>query len=67
MSVAGLGVLGSTGLLRPAGSKNNEIFRKWGIKVRRNEDMRDDYVRRARELVEDHLGLELPEVRAEAG
>jgi len=44
-------------------SKNNEIFRKWNIKLRTNEDMRDDYVKRATELVEG-LGLRLPEVEA---
>ena len=47
-------------------SRNNEIFRKWGIKLRTNEAMRDDYLRRARELVEDRLGLTLPEVDLEA-
>lgn len=44
-----------------AGSRNNAIFRKWGIKVRTNEVMREDYMRRARELV-DKLGLELPDI-----
>jgi ring-1,2-phenylacetyl-CoA epoxidase subunit PaaA len=43
-----------------ANSKNNEIFRRWGIKERTNEDMRADYVERARELVERRLGLKLP-------
>ncbi|GAK33798.1 hypothetical protein JCM17846_24470 [Iodidimonas nitroreducens] len=42
-------------------SKNNEIFRKWGIKLRKNEDMRADYLNRAQALV-DELGLELPDV-----
>ncbi len=41
-------------------SKNNEIFRKWGIKQRTNEAMLDDYLVRARELVEETLGLRLP-------
>ena len=45
-----------------AGSKNNEIYRKWGIKQRANEDMLADYVKRARELVEGELGLTLPDV-----
>jgi ring-1,2-phenylacetyl-CoA epoxidase subunit PaaA len=40
-------------------SRNNEIFRKWGIKVRTNDEMREDYVRRASDLVAK-LGLELP-------
>lgn len=43
-------------------SKNNEIYRKWGIKQRTNEDMLADYVKRARELVEGQLGLKLPDV-----
>ncbi|GEQ98882.1 hypothetical protein JCM17844_25190 [Iodidimonas gelatinilytica] len=42
-------------------SKNNEMFRKWGIKLRTNEDMRADYLSRAQELV-DELGLTLPDV-----
>jgi len=42
-------------------SKNNEIFRKWGIKQRTNEDMLADYVKRATELVEE-LGLTLPDI-----
>jgi ring-1,2-phenylacetyl-CoA epoxidase subunit PaaA len=41
-------------------SKNNAIYRKWGIKRRTNEEMLADYLARARELVEDHLGLVLP-------
>ncbi|HKF73517.1 MAG TPA: Phenylacetic acid catabolic protein [Stellaceae bacterium] len=49
-----------------AGSKNNEVFRKYGIKQRPNEAMRTDYVTRARALVQDHLGLRLPEVAPEA-
>src|SRR5579862_1930904 len=44
------------------GSKNNELFRKYGIKQRPNEAMRADYLARARALVEDHLKLKLPEV-----
>jgi ring-1,2-phenylacetyl-CoA epoxidase subunit PaaA len=46
-----------------AGSKNNEIYRRWGIKQRTNEEMLADYLERARELVEGTLGLELPEVK----
>ncbi len=42
-------------------SRNNAIFRKWGIKVRTNESMREDYIRRAGELVEK-LGLGLPDI-----
>jgi ring-1,2-phenylacetyl-CoA epoxidase subunit PaaA len=44
-----------------AKSKNNEMFRKWGIKSRTNEAMRDDYMKRATELVES-LGLRLPAI-----
>src|SRR5215472_14689800 len=43
-------------------SKNNELYRQFGIKQRSNEDMRADYVARAKELVEGHLKLTLPEV-----
>ncbi len=43
-----------------AGSENNEVFRKWGIKERTNEAMRGDYVERCRVLVEKKLGLKLP-------
>ncbi|MBM3486676.1 MAG: phenylacetic acid catabolic family protein [Alphaproteobacteria bacterium] len=43
-----------------AGSKNNEIYRRNGIKLRTNEEMRADYIARARVLVEDKLGLRLP-------
>ena len=45
-----------------ADSKNNAIYRKWGIKKRSNEEMRADYIRRARELVEGRFGLKLPAV-----
>ena len=45
-----------------AGSKNNEIYRKWGIKQRTNEDMLADYINRARDLVEGELGPTLPDV-----
>jgi len=44
-----------------AGSKNNEMFRRLGIKLRTNEDMRKDYVQRAAKAVEA-LGLQLPSV-----
>jgi ring-1,2-phenylacetyl-CoA epoxidase subunit PaaA len=48
-----------------AKSKNNEIFRNWGIKLRTNEDMRADYINRAREAA-GKLGLTLPEVASAA-
>jgi len=44
-----------------SGSKNNAIFRKYCIKMRKNEEMRDDYMARAKDTV-DKLGLRLPEV-----
>ncbi|WP_119420796.1 Phenylacetic acid catabolic protein [Desertibaculum subflavum] len=48
-----------------AGSKNNEVYRKWGIKKRSNEEMLADFLVRAREVTEG-LGLRLPEVPAAA-
>jgi ring-1,2-phenylacetyl-CoA epoxidase subunit PaaA len=42
-------------------SRNNEIFRKWKIKQRKNEEMREDYLGRAREAA-GKLGLALPAV-----
>jgi ring-1,2-phenylacetyl-CoA epoxidase subunit PaaA len=45
-----------------SGSENNALYRQFGIKQRSNEEMRADYVKKARELVEDHLKLKLPEV-----
>ncbi len=42
-----------------SGSKNNELFRKYGLKERKNEEMRDDFLARARSVVES-LGLTLP-------
>jgi ring-1,2-phenylacetyl-CoA epoxidase subunit PaaA len=48
-----------------SGSKNNAIFRKYGLKLRSNEDMRADYMARAKSTV-DPLGITLPEVRMAA-
>ena len=48
-----------------SGSKNNEIFRKYGLKLRSNEDMRADYMARAKSTVTP-LGITLPEVRMAA-
>ena len=45
-----------------SGSKNNELYRAFGIKQRSNEEMRADFVERARALVVDHLKLTLPEI-----
>ena len=47
------------------GSKNNETYRRFGIKQHTNEAMRDDYVRRAHEAA-GKLGLTLPELTAPA-
>jgi len=44
-----------------AGSKNNETFRRFGLKLRKNEDMREDYLVRAQGVLEK-LGLRMPEV-----
>jgi ring-1,2-phenylacetyl-CoA epoxidase subunit PaaA len=46
-----------------ANSKNNEVFRRLGIKLRTNEDMRADYLQRAKTAAES-LGLTLPDVSA---
>ena len=43
-------------------SANNALYRKYGIKQRTNEDMRADFLKRVRDLVEDHLKLKLPAV-----
>lgn len=48
-----------------AGSKNNELYRKCGLKLRTNEDMRADYVARAQDIV-GKLELKLPEIAAAA-
>jgi ring-1,2-phenylacetyl-CoA epoxidase subunit PaaA len=46
-----------------AQSKNNELYRKWGIKERTNEAMRADYLERARVLVEK-IDCTLPKLAA---
>jgi ring-1,2-phenylacetyl-CoA epoxidase subunit PaaA len=43
-------------------SKNNALYRKWGIKAHTNEAMRADYMERCRVLVEEKLSLKLPHV-----
>lgn len=42
-------------------SRNNEIFRKWGVKQRTNGFMRGDYIARVRQITGE-LGLEMPPV-----
>jgi ring-1,2-phenylacetyl-CoA epoxidase subunit PaaA len=49
-----------------ADSENNALFRKCGIKQRTNPEMLEDFIGRARAVVEDHLKLKLPAVRAAA-
>ncbi len=44
-----------------SGSKNNELYRKCGLKLRTNEEMRADYVARAQDIV-GKLELTLPEI-----
>jgi ring-1,2-phenylacetyl-CoA epoxidase subunit PaaA len=44
-----------------SGSKNNETYRKFGLKERRNEEMRSDFLNRARAVVEA-LDLRFPEL-----
>jgi ring-1,2-phenylacetyl-CoA epoxidase subunit PaaA len=43
-------------------SKNNEIYRKWKLKQRTNDEMRADFLARVTELVEKDFGLRLPAV-----
>ena len=45
-----------------AESKNNELYRKWGIKKRKNEEMLEDYLKLTHELVVNKLNLELPSI-----
>jgi ring-1,2-phenylacetyl-CoA epoxidase subunit PaaA len=43
-------------------SKNNEIYRRWHLKSRSNDEMRADFLNRVTELVEGDLGLKLPKI-----
>jgi ring-1,2-phenylacetyl-CoA epoxidase subunit PaaA len=43
-------------------SKNNELFRRWGIKRSTNDECRARFIERSRRLVVEDLGLEYPEV-----
>jgi ring-1,2-phenylacetyl-CoA epoxidase subunit PaaA len=45
-----------------SGSENNAAFRRFGIKQRKNEEMRAHFLVRARVLVEDGLKLKLPKL-----
>ncbi len=44
-------------------SANNEMYRRWGIKLRTNEEMAADYVKRGAEAIRK-LGLTVPDVAA---
>jgi len=44
-----------------SGSKNNETYRKYGLKERKNEEMRVDFLNRAKSVVES-LGLRFPDL-----
>ena len=43
-------------------SKNNEVYRRWGLKSRTNDEMRADFLVRVTELVEKDFGLTLPKI-----
>ncbi len=43
-------------------SKNNEMYLRWGLKSRSNDEMREDFLARVTELVEKDFGLSLPEI-----
>ncbi|MDP9870193.1 MULTISPECIES: Phenylacetic acid catabolic protein [Streptosporangium] len=43
-------------------SRNNETFRRWGIKRMTNDECRAEFVRRTRALLEEELELDHPEV-----
>ena len=50
------------GFFGAAKSKNNEIYRRWGLKSRTNEEMRADFLARVTQLVEKDFGLRLPKI-----
>ncbi len=41
-------------------SRNNEIYRKWDLKIRTNGEMREEYKSRVKKLVEGEMGLVVP-------
>ncbi len=43
-------------------SANNELFRRWGIKQRSNDEARADFIARTRHFVENDLRLQYPDV-----
>jgi ring-1,2-phenylacetyl-CoA epoxidase subunit PaaA len=46
-----------------SGSKNNETFRKYGLKERKNEEMREAFLERARSVVAA-IGMRFPELKS---
>ena len=50
------------GFFGASNSKNNEMYRRWGLKSRSNDEMREDFVARVSELVEKDFGLTLPKL-----
>lgn len=46
-------------------SKNNEMYRRWGLKSRSNDEMREDFFARVKALVEGDFGLQLPALPAQ--
>jgi ring-1,2-phenylacetyl-CoA epoxidase subunit PaaA len=43
-------------------SRNNEVFRRWGVKRLTNDESRAEFINRSREFVVDELGLTYPTV-----
>ncbi len=46
-------------------SKNNDMYRRWGLKSRSNDEMRNDFFARVKQLVEGDFGLQLPALPAQ--
>ncbi len=43
-------------------SRNNDLFRRWGVKRNTNDESRVEFVSRSRSFVVDQLGLQYPDV-----
>jgi ring-1,2-phenylacetyl-CoA epoxidase subunit PaaA len=50
------------GFFGASNSKNNEMYLRWGLKSRSNDEMRADFMARVTELVEKDFGLSLPKI-----
>jgi ring-1,2-phenylacetyl-CoA epoxidase subunit PaaA len=50
------------GFFGASNSKNNEMYLRWGLKSRSNDEMRADFLARVTELVEKDFGLSLPKI-----